>query len=176
MVTKEEVISKFEKSIFDKSAGRPNPTAATAAATPATLTGNKPQRLFSRKQAESSGRFYACTDPERSMRLEHGIVSKGWQLEKKWYFIGVNEAAWDQLVEELQNELIRPYINAAGPIKKLAVDTALTVCNYLEARAYDSKIPSRAALMQKQTEKLKRQLQNLQPVEVLDLDNKKMCG
>lgn len=177
MITKEEVVSKFEKSIFDKSAGRPNPTAdPNAAASPANLTGNGPQRLFSRKQAESTGRFYSCTDPERSMRLEHSIFNKGWQFCKKWYFIGVNEAAWDQLVEEFQNELIKPYMNAADPIKRLAVDMAQTVCNFLEARAYDPKIPSRAALMQKQTEQLRRQLQNLQPAEVLDSDNEKMCG
>lgn len=125
--------------------------------------GNGPQRLFSRKQAESTGRLYSCTDPERSMRLEHSIFNKGWQFCKKWYFIGVNEAAWDQLVEEFQNELIKPYMNAADPIKRLAVDMAQTVCNFLGARAYDPKIPSRAALMQNQTEQLRRQLQNLKP-------------
>lgn len=111
---------------------------------------------------------YSCPpatywDDEDPMRVEKEIFRKAFNLAHDWYLIGVAPESWGALVTEFHRKLFDPYKNSDEPMKKLAHGLATAVCEYLQARAYDSKIPSRAALMKKQTEELKGQLENMKP-------------
>lgn len=83
-------------------------------------------------------------------QVEREIFGKAWKLLREFYFIGVNEAAWDLLVKELYKQLSDPYRAAPDHVKMLARRFMDAICEYLQARAYDRRIPSRAALIDKQ--------------------------
>lgn len=112
--------------------------------------------------------FYSCPNPAyknqpHPMQTEKDIFITGLRLMHKFYLIGVNEAAWGGLIDEIQRELIDQYNTAAKPLKRLAEGMAALVGEYLETRAYDPTIPSRSILMKKQEEETKAKLQNLKP-------------
>lgn len=100
-------------------------------------------------------KFYACPEPayrnaEHPMLEEKKIFRTSFEMIRRWYFIGVNEFAWTHLIDEIQKTLVAPYAKSPEPIKQMALGMAVVVTEYLEKRAYDSGIPSRAALMKKQ--------------------------
>ena len=110
--------------------------------------------------------FYSCPEPvyasqRHPMREERGLLQKAWLFMKKWRMVGAGGAEWDALVDEMHKIFRTPYLDCERPLKKLALGLEIAVCEYLEALAFDSRIPSRAALMKRRDEELKRTLENL---------------
>lgn len=102
---------------------------------------------------------YSCPAPkywnqEHPMKTEREIFRAAYEIAQKWYFVGVADGAWAALVEEFHKRLAEPYRNSPEPLRKLATGLATAVCEYLQARAYDERIPSRAALMKRQDEEV----------------------
>lgn len=111
---------------------------------------------------------YSCPTPkywnqEHPMKTEKEIFRAAYEIAQKWYFVGVADGAWAALVEEFHKKLFEPYKKSDEPFKKLAHGLATAVCEYLQARAYDDRIPSRAALAKKQNEELKGRIRDVKP-------------
>ena len=131
---------------------RERPADSSTGAAPASSGGGASEQ----NQKQEAGRgFYSLPasvykGQDDGAQVEREIFGKAWKLLREFYLIGVNEAAWDLLVKELYKQLSDPYQTAPDHVKKLARRFMDAICEYLQARAYDRRIPSRAALIDRQ--------------------------
>ena len=130
---------------------------STGAAPASSVRGGASEQNQNQKQEAGRG-FYSlpasADGKDDGAQVEREIFGKAWGLLRKFYLIGVNEEAWDRLVKEFYRQLSDPYQTAPDPVKMLARRFMDAICEYLQARAYDRRIPSRAALIEKQDAEL----------------------